>query len=304
MRRNGFSLIEIITTMTIMIMVSGFVAFTYVSYQSGARLDSGAAVLKTAMQLARQSAVATGQARRLVIETRPKLGQSGSFPKPYQVFFWVEKKIVEGLPYWNAEADYPDHNYQLADESAEKMSMPERMVVVDVNGVRVFDPSREPDNPNPNDSAQFYDTQTMVQRFYVVFNGRGNVEAVFAYKDLENPQGYNGIWRKQQNKFTNLAFHVAETDAMFFSQEPLTGGVPETKYVFNQELSTSLDQLIPSEAPLFKFSGKDPPPAWEVTERRKVVTVFLLSMTGKSVIRDYGWKYPFPDTLLERSRQD
>ena len=104
--RAGFTLVELLLTLVLILLLFAAVAFNFSSLQQGAALDEGASQFETLLRMARAHAAASGCAVKLLIA--PAAGETNSFPAATVQLWWEPQPIDQpgtwrslNEPRWN-----------------------------------------------------------------------------------------------------------------------------------------------------------------------------------------------------------
>ena len=99
-KRTGFSLAELMVVLAIMGIVLGVVMFSYTRFLAGTTLDAAARNIKSALDLARSTAISTNTTHRVTFQLQdPNPGVSGVGNRQS---FWIDRYALDtiGNPYW------------------------------------------------------------------------------------------------------------------------------------------------------------------------------------------------------------
>ena len=107
-KQTGFSLAELMVVLAIMGIVLGVVMFSYTRFLAGTTLDAAARNIKSALDLARSTAISTNTTHRVTFQLQdPNPGVSGVGNRQS---FWIDRYALDtmGNPYWIHQITDPE----------------------------------------------------------------------------------------------------------------------------------------------------------------------------------------------------
>lgn len=106
-RGSGFSLTELMVTLVIIGIALGAIMFGYTRFLAGTELDSASRDVKSALDLARSSAISVNSTHRITFQLKdPNPGISGVGNRQS---FWIDRYALDtaGNPYWQKQVTDP-----------------------------------------------------------------------------------------------------------------------------------------------------------------------------------------------------
>lgn len=193
MRRvdGGFSLIELLAVVTIIILLASGASYVFLQQRETTRLNTSCTSLASAMRTARQGAVTKGRNHRLVIEVADIDGRQS-------VRYWVERPRA-GTNRANAAFEgLPVAAWSNAEEVTDKSSLDRFVTVRSVLFSR--DRGGEPALP-PGGTAQYW---------FVEYNNRGSVPPRYLMRQTPG-QPAAGL----EDADEILVLHLTRTNQLF-----------------------------------------------------------------------------------------
>lgn len=255
-RKRGFSLTELLVVLAIMGLISGLAIYSFINLSRSMRLISAGEALNQALINARQQAITSRVSRRVALNL-------------YHNTYWVERKKSESLP-WD-----PPGGGSNSERISEVERLPDYVVFGDVGGFTADD-IRESDNNK--------------KIWYIDFDTRGSV---FTYPKSPPPMLNPNIRREPPySQRSNLAIHLIMENARI----PISENEDRPYDLKDGQLVSFIERISAVDKNgdgLDDYSGHDV--RITAAARRQVVSVFVLSLTGRSRVFDYGYGTPWSE---------
>jgi prepilin-type N-terminal cleavage/methylation domain-containing protein len=106
-RSSGFSLTELMVTLVVIGIALSAIVFGYTRFIAGTELDTAARDIKSALDLARSSAISVNSTHRVTFQLHdPNPGSSGVGTRQS---FWIDRYALDtaGNPYWQKQVTDP-----------------------------------------------------------------------------------------------------------------------------------------------------------------------------------------------------
>ena len=274
--RGGFSTIELLMVMGIILLLTGLVSVSMVNMLTTARADNALSQISATFQAAHRGALALNQERRVVLETVYPDLEANTPPRQFyergvRTEFWVEKKINQATP-WNSNFSAPLNDVQI---------LPSGVLLIDFDA-NILVPFDQPSLGKDNGDG----TRSLYWSF--VYSGDGRITEI--RRSGRNPNEPEVNFPVQRNIALHFMYNGTLID-MGDSQPPRAG------LEYPDLLATDPN----AAAVIAEFQNEVD---HEYRARSQIQTLYLLRLTGLVAAYNYGifspWpKRPLPDQFQE-----
>ena len=262
-KRQGFSLTELLVVLAIAGVVAGLAIVSFIGASKNLRLSSAANALNQSLINARQQAITSRSARRVAINLT-----NGTY--------WIERKNVEATEWTEGGR----------------------------NALRVSEVERVAKNILIADIAGFTEAEITVSQgarkiWYVEFDNRGTA---INYPENGVPGGnpvVEAFRTRPWSQRSNLTLHLI----MDNTRIPVDEQSQLAYNLRNAALVSFINSIEANDEDGNEQDDGNTSVAIEVSTeaRRQTVSVFVLALTGRSKVFEYGYGFPWSETdVLEQ----
>ena len=256
-KNQGFSLIELLTVVGIIVIMVGIASFSFFRYAENSRVSGAANNISSIIRGARQASITNRETRRVVLELHPQ----GASDTELRDKIWVEKPPPnrnEDLP-WIPVSDVESFDYQSD--------------VTDVVGTLDGHPVTN-ENVDANDLDSFRSGDNFAKICYE-FNSQGQIVSRYILS------GNNAKTEFNEGGYLIHVINRDERIALSYTDE----GNMDSFVVYDP--NTTKIRFLKRDV----VNNIDP-----YTERRKCYTIVVLHNVGRTRVLDYGYGSPWDDT--------